>query len=190
LNLSKAVYQKYSLLILVGIIIGLGLHLGLIVMDSMMEEKPIYFNLDKKFFQSVFSFPFLPILIIEIFFSSLTLYLWFSLRHAAKKAYELDVKNEKYKTTVDTFQKIMTLMAEHIIVNNNRILGKIEIRRRQGQEPSKTIETASQNIAKILGVLSEVSFVEPYLASNKNDPIDLLKELNIRIEKIIQENLD
>ena len=105
MNLSKAVYQKYSLLILVGIIIGLGFHLGLIVMDSMMEEKPIYFNLDKKFFQSVFSFPFLPILIIEIFFSSLTIYLWFSLRHAAKKAYELDVKNEKYKTDVVKFAK-------------------------------------------------------------------------------------
>lgn len=31
-------------------------------------------------------------------------------------------------------------MAEHIIVNNNRILGKIEIRRRQGQEPSKPLK--------------------------------------------------
>ena len=99
------------------------------------------------------------------------------MQNALKRAHELDVKNEKYETTVETFQKIMALMAEHIATNNHQILSKIEYRRRQGQKTSEAIETASQNISKILHILSEVSFVEPYLSEKGHNATDLLEKL-------------
>jgi hypothetical protein len=67
----------------------------------------------------------------------------------------------------------MALMAEHIATNNNQILSKIEYRRRQGQKTSEAIETASQNISKLLHILSEVSFADPYLSKKGHDTNDL-----------------
>ena len=70
-------------------------------MDSMMEENQ-YTSTWTKVFNQFFFLVCNPY--IEIFFSSLTIYLW-PFRMHAKKAYELDVKMKKYKTSVETFQK-------------------------------------------------------------------------------------
>jgi hypothetical protein len=171
------VFKKYSLLLITGSFLGLLLHLGVVGIDAFLIEKPINIDFEKNFIQSAFSFPFLPILIVEILFSILTCFLWFSMQNALKRTHELDVKNEKHETTVGTFQKIMALMAEHIATNNNQILSKIEYQRRQGLKTSEAIETASQNISKILHILSEVSFVDPYLSEKGHNPTDLLENL-------------
>ncbi|WP_319524850.1 hypothetical protein [uncultured Desulfosarcina sp.] len=171
------IFKKYSLLLITGSFLGLLLHLAVVGIDVFLIEKPIHIDYEKKFIQSAFSFPFLPILIVEILFSMLICFLWFSMKNALKRAHELDLKNEKHETTVETFQKIMVLMAEHIATNNNQILSKIEHQRRQGLKTSDAIETASQNISKVLHILSEVSFVAPYLSDNGHDPEDLLEKL-------------
>ena len=176
------VFKKYSLLLITGSFFGLLLHLGVVGIDVFLIEKPTNIDFEKKFIQTAFSFPFLPILIVEILFSMLTLFLWFSMRKALKRAHELDVKNEKHETTVITFQKIMALMAEHIATNNNQILSKLEYQRRQGLKASETIETASQNISKVLHILSEVSFVSPYLSEKERNPTDLLENLTTHQE--------
>ncbi len=171
------VFKKYSLLLISGSFLGLLLHLGVVGIDVFLIEKPTNIDFEKNFIKSSFSFPFLPILIVEILFSILTCFLWFSMQKALKRAHELDVKNEKHETTVKTFQKIMALMAEHIATNNNQILSKIECQRRKGIKSSAAIETASQNISKVLHILSEISFVDPYLSEKGHHSIDLLGKL-------------
>ena len=128
MKLTLKVFRKYTFLSGLGILFGILIHIGLVWIDSTMAEKPIYLDLEKKFWQSAFSYPFLPLLILEIFLSTLTIFLWMAMRKALKKAHDLDMKRVNYDTTVKTFQEIMSILAQHIASNNNKILDKIEFR--------------------------------------------------------------
>ncbi|MBF0238579.1 MAG: hypothetical protein HQM12_12805 [SAR324 cluster bacterium] len=184
MKMTIKVFRQYTVLIVVGAILGLLLHIGIIRLDTMLQEKPIYIDLEKNFWQSAFSFPFLPMLILEVLLSTVTIFLWIKMKRAIHRAHELDLKRVNHETTVKSFQKIMALLGEHIASNNNQILSKIEFRRKQGQQTSETIENASRNISKILKILSEVSYVEPYLSTQQNRGLDLHAELERRINEM------
>ena len=181
MKMTIRIFRQYTLVLVLGSMLGLLFHLGLIGLDSMLLEKPVYLEREENFWQSAFSFPFLPMLILEVFFSTITIFLWIKMKNAIHRAHELDLKRKNYEASVKAFQKIMALMGEHIAFNNNQILKKIEYRKKQGQQTSGVIENASMNISSILKVLSEVSFIEPYLPSQQNRELDLLKELERRM---------
>ena len=181
MKMTIRIFRQYTLVLVLGSMLGLLFHLGLIGLDSMVLEKPVYLDREENFWQSAFSFPFLPMLILEVFFSTITIFLWIKMKNAIHRAHELDLKRKNYEASVKAFQKIMALMGEHIAFNNNQILKKIEYRKKQGQQTSGVIENASMNISSILKVLSEVSFIEPYLPSQQNRELDLLKELERRM---------
>lgn len=181
MKMTIRIFRQYTLVLVLGSMLGLLFHLGLIGLDSMLLEKPVYLEREENFWQSAFSFPFLPMLILEVFFSTITIFLWIKMKNAIHRAHELDLKRKNYEASVKAFQKIMALMGEHIAFNNNQILKKIEYRKKQGQQTSETIENAGRNISRILKVLSEVSFIEPYLPSQQNRELDLLKELERRM---------
>ena len=181
MKMTIRIFRQYTLVLVLGSMLGLLFHLGLIGLDSMLLEKPVYLEREENFWQSAFSFPFLPMLILEVFFSTITIFLWIKMKNAIHRAHELDLKRKNYEASVKAFQKIMALMGEHIAFNNNQILKKIEYRKKQGQQTSGVIENASMNISSILKVLSEVSFIEPYLPSQQNRELDLVKELERRM---------
>ena len=181
MKMTIRIFRQYTLVLVLGSMLGLLFHLGLIGLDSMLLEKPVYLEREENFWQSAFSFPFLPMLILEVFFSTITIFLWIKMKNAIHRAHELDLKRKNYEASVKAFQKIMALMGEHIAFNNNQILKKIEYRKKQGQQTSETIENAGRNISRILKVLSEVSFIEPYLPRQQNREPDLLKELERRM---------
>ena len=185
----KSIFRRYSIILIVGSFLGIIIHIGIIGLDVLLAEKPIVIDLEDKFLQSAFSFPFLPSLIFEILFSIFIIFLWNSMQTAIKKAHEQDIKKEKYKTTVATMQKLMALMADYIAVNNNEILSKIEFRRKKGQNTSHTIEVASKNISKILGILSEISYYQPYLKSTDPTTVDLLTQLEVRIKQLEEKEI-
>ena len=172
--------KQYSFLFIFGTLFGIFLHILIIWLDSKFIEKPIYLDLDKNFWQSAFSFPFLPILVIEISFSLLTILFWIKMQKNIEKAHSQDLQQEKYIATVQTFQKVMSLLAEHIAINNNKILSKIEFRKNKGQSTSGEIEKASKNISEVLKILSEISFVEPYLNKKEN----LIQQLETKLSKL------
>jgi len=166
-----------------GSALGVMVHLGVVALDVWMTDQPIQIDPRHRFLQVAFSFPFLPILIAEILFSIMSLFLWFSLQSAVRHAHEQDLEREHHETTVVTLQRVMALMAEHIATNNNRILSKIEFRRSQGQRTSETIESASRNISSILRILSEISYARPYLMDTGSQE-DLLEELKRKMEEL------
>ena len=181
MKMTIRIFRQYTLVLVLGSMLGLLFHLGLIGLDSMLLEKPVYLEREENFWQSAFSFHFLPMLILELFLSTITIFLWIKMKNAIHRAHEMDLKRKNYEASVKAFQKIMALMGEHIAFNNNQILKKIEYRKKQGQQTSETIENAGRNISRILKVLSEVSFIEPYLPSQQNRELDLLKELERRM---------
>jgi hypothetical protein len=97
-----------------------------------------------------------------------------------EKAHSKDIQQENHSATVQTFQKVMSLLAEHIAMNNNKILSKIEFRKSRGQSTSGEIEMASKNISEVLRILSEISFVDPYINKKEN----LIQQLEMKLSKL------
>jgi hypothetical protein len=178
---TLTVLRRYGLVAITGSCAGLLLHFGLVGIDALFVEEPVLLDLDNRFFRSAVSFPFLPVLLMEIALTTLTVFLWLRLRRTLHEAHEADLQREQYETTVRTLQRAMTLLAQHIAQQNNQILDQIASRREKGQQTSPSIEAASRRISEILHALSEVSFVTPYVKGPEDKPVDLLQELERRL---------
>ena len=178
---TLTILRQYGLLAIGGSVAGLGLHFALVGIDALLVEKPILVDFDNRFWRSAFSFPFLPILLMEMALTTLTLSLWLRLRRTLQQAHALDMQREQQAATVRTLQRVMALLAQHVAHENNQILEVIAARRQRGQQTSQAIETPSRRIAEILHTLSELSFVAPYLERPEGEALDLLQELERRM---------
>jgi cell division septum initiation protein DivIVA len=156
-------------------------HFGLVGIDALLVEKPILMDFDNRFLRSAFSFPFLPILLMEMALTTLTLSLWVRLRRALEQAHTSDLQREQQAATVRTLQQVMAVLAQHVARENNQILEAVAARRQRGQQTSEAIEAPSRRIAEILHALSELSFVAPYLDRPEGQALDLLQELERRM---------
>jgi hypothetical protein len=93
------------------------------------------------------------------------------------------MQREQHETRIRTLQRAMGLMAQHLAEQNNQILRQIAARREKGQHTSPTIEAASRRISEILNTLSEVSFVTPYIEKADGEVVDLMAELERRLQE-------
>lgn len=179
---TLAVVRRYGLLVVAGSVGGLLLHLGMVGIEALLDGEPGFADFGPRLWRSAFSFPFLPILLIEIALTTLTLMLWNRLRHALREAHERDLQREQHETTIRTLQGAMALMAQHLAEQNNQILLHIATRREKGQQPSPAIDAASRRISEILRTMSEVSFATPYTQKTGGEDVDLLAELERRLQ--------
>jgi hypothetical protein len=173
--------RRHGLLVIVGSSAGLVLHFGMVGIDALLTEKPVLIDFENRFWRSAFSFPFLPILLMEMALTTVTLHLWLRLHGALRQAHESDMHRERNEATVCTLQRVMALLAEHVARENNQILDQLTSKRQRGQQTSQAIEAPSRRIAEILHTLSEVSFVVPYLQEGDSEVVDLVQELERRI---------
>lgn len=179
---TLTVVRRYGLLVVAGSVGGLVLHLGMVGIEALFVGEPGFADFRDRLWRSAFSFPFLPILLIEVVLTTLTLMLWNRLRHTLREAHELDLQREQHETTIRTLQRAMALMAQHLAEQNNQILLHIAARREKGQQPSPAIDAASRRISEILHTMSEVSFATPYMQKADGEDVDLLVELERRLE--------
>jgi hypothetical protein len=177
------VTRRYGLLIVSGSVIGLLLHFGMVGIEALFIGDPVLMDFKNRFWRSALSFPFLPILVMELVLTTLTLFLWGRLRHTLDEAHKLDMQREQHETRIRTLQRAMALLAQHLAQQNNQILHQIATRREKGQQPSQTIEAASRRISEILHTLSEVSFVTPYNENADGEGVDLMEELERRLRE-------
>ena len=90
------------------------------------------------------------------------------------------VFSQRLGPRMETLQRAMALMAQHLAAQNNQILRHIAMRREKGQQPSPAIEAASQRVAEILFTLSEVSFGTH---GADGESVDLIEELERRLQE-------
>lgn len=178
---TLVVVRRYGLLVVSSSVAGLLLHFGMVGIEALMIEGPMLVDFQSRFWSSAFSFPFLPVLLMEVGLTALTLVLWHRLRHTLQEAHDLDLQRERHETRIRTLQRAMALMAQHLAEQNNQILRHIGTRREKGQQTSPTIGAASRRVSEILHTLSEVSFA----ASGGPDAggVDLIVELERRLQE-------
>lgn len=179
---TLTVVRRYGLLVVSGSVVGLLLHFGMVGIEALFIGEPALVDFKNRFWRSAFSFPFLPILLIELVLTTLTLFLWDRLRHTLHEAHKLDMQREQHETRIRTLQRAMALLAQHLAQQNNQILHQIAARREKGQQTSQAIEAASRRISEILHTLSEISFLTPYTENADGEGVDLMVELERRLQ--------
>lgn len=182
-------FKKNLLFLIVAGLLGVALHLGTIAIDVLIIQEKIFLEPNKNFLETAFSFPFFPVLILEILLTFLIITIYKRMRGAMAKAYEQELKRQKSEETTQQMQKLMAVLAQHIASNNAEILSRLEFRKSKGQQVSDRIEQSSRNIAEILAILSEVSFVAPYIEENKEN-YDPAADFERRVNKLLNKKTD
>ena len=180
---TLTVVRRYGLLVVSASAVSLLLHFGLVGIEALFMGEPVLMDLKDRFWRSAFSFPFLPILLMELVLTTLALFLWGRLRHTLHEAHKLDMQLEQHETRMRTLQRAMALLAQHLAQQNNQILHQIAARREKGQQTSQTIEAASRRISEMLHTLSEISFMTPYIENADGEGVDLMEELERRLQE-------
>jgi len=153
------IVTQFGKSIIIIMVIGLGVHLSVMLIDLLVINKPLYFNLESNFIDSAFSSPMVPIIAAYLVFSLLLYLLWQKMRQAVITARETEMRHEKQRMMLDTLQKTVAILGEHITAHNSEIQMWIADIKMKKKQPPRAVEESSRRISAALGALSEIAFL-------------------------------
>lgn len=163
---------------------GIVVHLVVMVLDYFLMIKPMFLDLRTNFAGSIFSIAMFP-MIMAYGLLSLSIYLlWEKKKRALLLAREANLQREKVDAVLKSMQGLTGFLAEHVAFQNSKILSWIELRKEKGQTVSDKIEKPSNEIAAVLQVLSETSFVVPFTERRPANIDELLEILHGQLSQI------
>lgn len=165
------------LLIITG---SIGVHIMVMFVDYYTVKKPMYINFQDDFLGSSFAMPMLPSIAAYTVFCVATWVIWKKMKKALIRATAIEVSLAQEQSAVKTMQHITGLVAEHITQSNAEILNWIHSKKQKGEKAPRTVETAANNIARVLKNLSDVAFIMPYASGPLNER---LKDIETLLEK-------
>jgi len=183
------IVSRFGKSIILIVICGLGVHLSVMLIDLFIVRKPLYLNLENEFIDSAFSYAMIPVIMAYLVFSLLVYLLWQKMRQAVVAARETELRHEKQKMMLDTLQKIVAILGEHITAHNSEIQMWIADVKMKKKQPPRDIENASRKIAAALGALSEIAFLSgqtgTWLAGNNT--IRDMKDIEVLLKNKIRD---
>ncbi len=93
---------------------------------------------------------------------------------------------QKEKVVIDTFQKLTRMMVNNITLQNAEIIKWVNNRKEENEIAPDVLVKSSRVIGESLQILSEVSFVSPYISStepNVNTYLELLEKKLSKVHK-------
>jgi hypothetical protein len=156
------VYMFIGKAILVFIAGGIIFHLIVMFIDYFLVIEPFYLNLRENFAGSILSEPMVPMMGVYGLLSLGIYLLWKKTKKAALMVREKEFQKENAEAVLKSMQRLTGILAEHIASQNSEIMSWIEFRRRSGHPVPAKVENPSEQIAKALQSMSELSFVIPY----------------------------
>ena len=102
------------------------------------------------------------------------------------KLYQKELTVQKNHTIIETFQQLTIVIVDNITTQNAEIIKWVNEKKNKKNNVPVAIEKSSQVIGASLQILSEVSFVSPYLADSQNDAdkyLDVLKKRLTQVRK-------
>lgn len=122
---------------------------------------------------------FLLFIIISITLSNLKLYI--------HKHFHDELQLQKNKNIIESSQKITSLIAGNITMQNAEIIKWINRKQEKGQAVPEVIQNASRIIGKSLQLLTEISFVHPYSPDHSISADNFLDLLENNLSKVREE---
>jgi hypothetical protein len=108
------------------------------------------------------------------------------------KNHQKELVLQKNKVVIDTFQKLTMMIVNNITLQNAEIIKWINDRKDKKEKAPDVLVRSSRVIGESLQILSEVSFVSPYIAEKDTDVNKYLVLLEKKLSKVHKDfsNLD
>jgi len=161
---------------------GITIHTFTMFIDYFIVSESFHLNLHTNFIGSIFSVPMVPMMLVYGALCLLIYYLWERAKKYLFLVQQKEIQKENMELVFLTMQRITGMLAEHITVYNSEVLRWIKSKKARGHIVSGRIEKPTQNIARALESLSELSFLIPYT--------DNIPENTEDIEKILSKKLN
>ena len=99
---------------------------------------------------------------------------------------------QKDKIVIDTFQKLTLMIVNNITLQNAEIIKWVNDRKEKDESVPYVLERSSRVIGESLQILSEVSFVSPYIANPETNVDMYLELLGKKLSKVNEDisNID
>ena len=94
---------------------------------------------------------------------------------------------QKDKVVIDTFQKLTTMIVNNITLQNAEIIKWVNDRREKNEVLPDVLVKSSRVIGESLQILSEVSFVSPYIANAETNVDSYLELLEKKLSKVMND---
>ncbi len=141
---------------------GIFFHIIVMSIDYYLVIEPFHINLRENFAGIIFSEPMMPMMAAYGLLSLGIYLLWEKTKKALLGAREKELQKENAEAVLKSMQRLTGIMAEHIASQNSEIMSWIEYRKRLGHPVPTKVENPSQQIAKAIHSMSELTFIAPY----------------------------
>lgn len=164
---------------------GIAIHTFTMFFDYFLVSEPFHLNLHTNFIGSVFSVPMVPMMFVYGTLCLLIYFLWDRAKRYLFLVQQKEIQKENLELVFLTMQRITGLLAEHITIYNSEVLRWIKSKKARGHLVSERVEKPTQNIARALESLSELSFLLPYTDNNPENSEDIEKILSHKLDIIM-----
>lgn len=164
---------------------GIAIHTFTMFFDYFLVSEPFHLNLHTNFIGSVFSVPMVPMMFVYGTLCLLIYFLWDRAKRYLFLVQQKEIQKENLELVFLTMQRITGLLAEHITIYNSEVLSWIKSKKARGHLVSERVEKPTQNIARALESLSELSFLLPYTDNNPENSEDIEKILSHKLDIIM-----
>jgi hypothetical protein len=149
--------------------------------DYFLMIEPFYLNLRENFAGSILSEPMVPMMGAYGLLSLGIYLLWEKTKKAVLVVREKEFQKENVEAVLKSMQRLTGIMAENVASHNSEIMSWIEFRKRLGHPVPAKVENPSEQIAKAIQSMSELSFIIPY---TDNRPINADEFEKILFDKL------
>jgi hypothetical protein len=156
---------------------GIFFHIIVMSIDYYLVIEPFHINLRENFTGIIFSELMMPMMAAYGLLSLGIYLLWEKTKKALLGVREKELQKENAEAVLKSMQRLTGIMAEHIASQNSEIMGWIEYRKRLGHPVPPKVEDPSQQIAKAIQSMSELSFIVPYTDNRPNNACEFEKIL-------------
>ncbi|MFH1964855.1 MAG: hypothetical protein ABIJ42_04870 [Acidobacteriota bacterium] len=100
------------------------------------------------------------------------------------KIHQKDLALQKNRTVIETFQRLTIIIAENITTQNAEIIKWVNEKKNKSIIVPDVLEKSSRVIGESLQILSEISFISPYIGEPEIDADTYLELLTKKLAKI------
>ena len=100
------------------------------------------------------------------------------------KSHQKELVLQKDKAVIDTLQKLTMMIVNNVTLQNAEIIKWINNRKEKSKDVPDVLIRSSRVIGESLQILSEVSFVSPYIADRETDVNKYLVLLEKKLSKV------
>lgn len=154
-----------------------------IISLSIMEKK-LHLLFDQALLLYLFSYQMIPPFIAFMVLTASVYFLYYKAKKTMELLHAKEIQSEKEKAALDAVQTVTAMMIDYVAGYNAEIKDWLERKKDKGDQIPTKVAAASKKISLAMQAMSELSYVNPYLAPQQVPVKSYAENLEQRLKEI------